>query len=64
MRKENRMNERQKRWILYWGIILSAVFLIGMVLYTWWLQIPGTIRIKAGVEETFDFHVPASGKCI
>lgn len=62
MRKENRMNERQKRWILYWGIILSAVFLIGMVLYTWWLQIPGTIRIKAGVEETFDFHVPASGE--
>lgn len=62
MKRKIKVNEWLKRWIMYWGIILSAVFIIVMVLYSWWLQIPGTIRIKAGVAETFDFHVPASGE--
>ncbi|MBQ6886610.1 MAG: SpoIVB peptidase [Lachnospiraceae bacterium] len=62
MKRKISVDGQWKRWILYWGIILSAVVIIGAVLYTWWLQIPGTIRIKAGVEETFDFHVPASGE--
>ena len=62
MKKKLRADRRIKKWFLYWGIILSAIFIIGIVLYAWWLQIPGTIRIKAGVEETFDFHVPASGE--
>ena len=62
MKRKIKIDEQMKKGILYWGIILSAITIIGMVLYTWWLQIPGTIRIKAGVEETFDFHVPASGE--
>ena len=62
MKMRIKLDKQIKRWILYWGIILSAMFIIGTVLYSWWLQIPGTIRIKAGVEETFDFHVPASGE--
>lgn len=62
MEKEKEMCRQWKRWVLYWGIIMSALIIIGMVMYTWWMQIPGTIRIKAGVEETFDFHVPASGE--
>ena len=62
MKREIRADGQLKRGFLYWGVILSALIIIGMVLYAWWLQIPGTIRIKAGVEETFDFHVPASGE--
>lgn len=62
MKGKMKIRGQLKRWFLYWGIILSALTMIGMVLYTWWMQIPGTIRIKAGVEETFDFRVPASGE--
>lgn len=62
MEKTRKLRGQRKKYFLYWGIILSALIIMGMVLYTWWMQIPGTIRIKAGVEETFDFHVPASGE--
>lgn len=62
MKERTRLHGQWKKWILYWGIIASAMTVIGMILYTWWTQIPTTIRIKAGVDQTFDFHVPASGE--
>lgn len=62
MEERTGLRRQLKKWILYWGMIASALTVITIILYTWWTQIPGTIRIKAGVDETFDFHVPASGE--
>ena len=62
MNRKTELLRQLKKWILYWGIIASALMIIGTILYTWWAQIPGMICIKAGVDETFDFHVPASGE--
>ncbi len=62
MKREIRLQKGWHRSLFCWGIILAALVMMGAVLYGWWAQIPKTIRIKAGVEETFDFHVPASGE--
>ncbi len=62
MEKKKTMPDGFKKRVVCFGVILSALMIIGLVIYAWWIQIPGTIRIKAGIDETFDFQVPASGE--
>ena len=45
-------------WAATAGIILFTVFLAYLYL---WSKVPSTIMVKAGMEQTLDFHIPASG---
>ncbi len=62
MSRQSGIHKGFRRWFLCWGAILFASVASAFILYTWWMQIPGTIHIRVGEEHTFDFHVPASGE--
>ena len=59
------MTKQQKqayRAFLY-TVLATAVFTLALLVYAaYWDRIPSAIRIRAGVEEELDFHVPVSGE--
>lgn len=54
--------ERKYRFFL-WMLLLAGVAALLLTVYFSYLdKIPSTIKIRAGVEQEFDFHVPVSGE--
>lgn len=54
--------ERKYRGFL-WLLLLAAVAaLLFTIYFSYWNRIPSQIRIRAGVEQEFDFRVPVSGE--
>lgn len=59
------MNEKQeKNYRLFLWMLLSAgvAALLLTVYFSYLDKIPSTIKIRAGVEQEFNFHVPVSGE--
>ncbi|MBQ8877775.1 MAG: SpoIVB peptidase [Lachnospiraceae bacterium] len=50
------------RKILYILLALGVILVMFSLYYTLWNRVPSTIMVKAGVEQTLDFALPASGK--
>ncbi|MCH5256069.1 MAG: SpoIVB peptidase [Lachnospiraceae bacterium] len=50
------------RRFLYIFLAATIVTLITAVYMDYWKKVPSTIKIRAGVEQQLDFHVPASGE--
>ncbi len=46
---------------LYANLILGVIGIVFSIYYTLWLKVPSTIMVKAGVDQTLDFNLPASG---
>lgn len=46
---------------LYISLVLSVCVTIFWVYYTLWSRVPSSIMVKAGMPQTLDFGVPASG---
>lgn len=61
-RKSHRETHKLLRTAACTGCIIMALSIMGIILYAWWVQIPATIRIRAGEEESFEFLIPASGE--
>ncbi len=47
---------------LYILLAMGVILIVFSVYYTFWSRVPSTIMVKAGVEQTLDFSLPASGK--
>ncbi|NLL76791.1 MAG: SpoIVB peptidase [Clostridiales bacterium] len=64
---ENLKNKEQKdrivkyRIFLYLALFCSMTALICTGYFTLWKMVPSNIKIKAGVDQTLDFQLPASG---
>ena len=59
------MTEQQKRAyrrFLYLILLSAAAALAALIYFSYWNKIPSTIKIRAGVEQELDFHVPVSGR--
>lgn len=58
------MEYRVKRYRCFLYILLTAgvVALMAAVYMNYWVKVPSTIKIRAGIEQELDFHVPASGE--
>ena len=54
--------EHTYRALLYMILAGAVVALIAAVYYSYWNKIPSTIKIRAGVEQKLNFHVPVSGE--
>lgn len=50
------------RVLLYIVLILGIVLTLITSYYFVWCKVPSTIMVKAGVNQTLDFNVPASGR--
>ncbi|MBD5522255.1 MAG: SpoIVB peptidase [Lachnospiraceae bacterium] len=50
------------RRFLYILLAASTIALLTAVYMDYWKKVPSTIKIRAGVEQQLDFHVPASGE--
>ena len=50
------------RRFLYILLTVGVIALITTVYMDYWKKVPSTIKIRAGVEQQLDFHVPASGE--
>lgn len=49
------------RIILYILLSFGIILIFASAYYNMWRRFPSTIMVKAGVDQTLDFHVPASG---
>lgn len=49
------------RMILYILLVFSLLLTLGFGYYQMWCKVPSTIMVKAGVDQTLDLKVPASG---
>lgn len=58
------MEYRVKRYRCFLYILLTAsvIALMVAVYMDYWAKVPSTIKIRAGIEQELDFHVPASGE--
>ena len=59
------MTKEQKkayRGFLYILLVTAMIALFVIVYFAYWNKIPSTIKIRAGVEQELDFHVPVSGE--
>jgi stage IV sporulation protein B len=56
--------QQEKRYRIFLCCILFAALaaLLCGIYYSYWDKIPSTIKIRAGVEQELDFHVPVSGE--
>jgi len=58
-------NNRNKRVAYRFFLYILLIFGTGMTTvfgyYNLWCRIPATIMVKSGMEETFDFQIPAKG---
>lgn len=55
------------RWRIYkktlYFLLSAGIFaVVASLYYFMWSSVPSTIMIKAGMDQTLDFHVPASGE--
>lgn len=55
------------RWRIYkktlYFLLSAGIFaVVASLYYSMWSSVPSTIMIKAGMDQTLDFHVPASGE--
>lgn len=46
---------------LYINLVLGVLCTILSIYYTMWMKVPSTIMLKAGVDQTLNFDLPASG---
>ncbi|MDD6492478.1 MAG: SpoIVB peptidase [Firmicutes bacterium] len=53
---------KQYKKFLYIMLVLGVLMTAFSAYYATWSTIPSTIMVKAGVDQTLDFHIPASGK--
>lgn len=58
------IGQREKRYrIFLWMLLLAGVTaLFCTVYYSYWNAIPSKIKIRAGIEQEFDFRIPVSGE--
>lgn len=55
------MERKVYRTVLYHLLVLCSLLALASFYYTMYCRIPSTIMVKSGVDQTLDFHVPASG---
>ena len=53
--------ERKYRSFLWLLLLAGMAALLFTIYFSYWNRIPSQIRIRAGVEQEFDFRVPVSG---
>ena len=53
---------KRYRRFLYTLLVVGVVGLLAAVYVDLWKRVPSTIKIRAGIEQDLDFHVPASGE--
>lgn len=58
----NEYKEKNYRRFLYILLAAATIALLSAVYMDYWKKVPSTIKIRAGVEQELDFHVPASGE--
>lgn len=58
----SRSKEQTYRVFLYLLLTAALIALVCASYYSYWNQIPSTIKIRAGAEQSLDFHVPVSGE--
>ncbi len=46
---------------LYINLVLGVLCTGASIYYTMWMRVPSTIMVKAGIDQTLDFNLPASG---
>lgn len=58
------MELRVKKYRCFLYILLSVgvIALVTAMYINYWMKVPSTIKIRAGIEQELDFHVPASGE--
>ena len=49
------------RALLYIMLIFSILLTLACAYYCMWCRVPSTIMVKAGIDQTLDLNVPASG---
>lgn len=49
------------RALLYMMLVFSILLTMASAYYCMWCRVPSTIMVKAGIDQTLDFKVPASG---
>lgn len=54
--------ERKYRGFLWLLLLAGVTALLFTIYFSYWNRIPSQIRIRAGVEQEFDFRVPVSGE--
>lgn len=54
--------ERKYRGFLWLLLLAGVAALLFTIYFSYWDKIPSQIRIRAGVEQEFDFRVPVSGE--
>lgn len=54
--------ERKYRGFLWLLLLAGVTALLFTIYFSYWNKIPSQIRIRAGVEQEFDFRVPVSGE--
>lgn len=64
---EDQIKSQSIRWRVYkktlYFLLSAGVFaIVASLYYSMWSSVPSTIMIKAGMDQTLDFHVPASGE--
>lgn len=64
---EDQIKSQSIRWrvykkILYFLLSAGIFAIVASLYYSMWISVPSTIMIKAGMDQTLDFHVPASGE--
>lgn len=57
-------DHKMKRYRSFLYIVLAAgvIALMATVYVDYWKRVPSTIKIRVGVEQDLDFHVPVSGE--
>ena len=65
-KKKNQKNGKSSiekyRTCLYVALAGSLAALVFTCYFSLWRKVPSNIKIKAGVDQTLDFQVPASGE--
>lgn len=54
--------ERKYRGFLWALLLVGVAALLCNIYFSYWQKIPSKIKIRAGVEQEFDFRVPVSGE--
>lgn len=54
--------ERKYRGFLWLLLLAGVAALLFTIYFSYWNKIPSQIRIRAGVEQEFDFRIPVSGE--
>lgn len=60
--KPQGVRRRIYKKILYFLLSAGIAAIFASLYYSMWSSVPSTIMIKAGIDQTLDFHVPASGE--